>query len=89
MEKSSITCPNCGHKFELDEAFAEHFEAEKREAIRTALENERAKAEEEHDMFHLKRSVEILPSSLSDRPRLIGAATLIIRDLFSDYQIVR
>ncbi len=47
------------------------------------------KAEEEHDMFHLKRSVEILPSTLVERPRLLGAATLIIRDLFSDYQIVR
>ncbi len=47
------------------------------------------KSEEEHDMFHLKRPVEILPSALIERPRLIGAATLIIRDLFSDYQIVR
>jgi len=43
----------------------------------------------EHDLFHLKRTVEILPSSLKIRPRLIGAATLAIREIFSDYQIVR
>lgn len=42
----TIACPNCGCEFELDEAFAEHFEAEKQIAVQTALANERKIAEE-------------------------------------------
>ncbi len=42
-----------------------------------------------NDLFHLSRTLEILPSSLKIRPRLLGAATLAIREMFSDYQIVR
>ncbi len=42
-----------------------------------------------NDLFHLSRTLEILPSSLKIRPRLLGAATLAIREMFSDYQIVK
>ena len=39
--------------------------------------------------FGLEKSVKILPSSLSVRPRLIGAATLILKRIFSDYKITK
>lgn len=42
-----------------------------------------------NDLFHLSRTLEILPSSLKIRPRLLGAATLAIREMFLDYQIVK
>ena len=32
-----ISCPNCGQEFELDKAFAEHFEDEKRKAVAQAI----------------------------------------------------
>lgn len=38
--------------------------------------------------FGKKRKVDIVPTSLSIRPRLLGAATLAIKELFSDYRIV-
>lgn len=37
----------------------------------------------------LEKKVKILPSSLSERPRLIGAATLALREFFRDYRITR
>jgi len=37
--------------------------------------------------FGLEKRVKILPSSLSERPRLIGAATLAIERIFNDYKI--
>ncbi len=43
----------------------------------------------EGQMFGLERKVKILPSSLKVRPRLLGAATIAIRELFVDYQIVK
>lgn len=40
-----ITCPNCGHHFMLSDAFMEHFEEEKRQAISQALEASKRKTE--------------------------------------------
>ena len=37
--------------------------------------------------FGLEKRAKILPSSLSERPRLIGAATLALERFFSDYKI--
>ena len=39
--------------------------------------------------FGKKRDVKILPTSLSIRPRLLGAATLAIREIFEDLRITR
>jgi predicted NBD/HSP70 family sugar kinase len=39
--------------------------------------------------FGLEKSTKILPSSLSERPRLIGAATLALERFFNDYKIVK
>ena len=39
--------------------------------------------------FGLEKSVKILPTSLKDRPRLIGAATLALKEFFNDYKIIR
>ncbi|MCB0283462.1 MAG: ROK family transcriptional regulator [Calditrichae bacterium] len=39
--------------------------------------------------FGLEKSVKILPSSLKERPRLIGAATLALKEFFNDYRIIR
>ncbi len=39
--------------------------------------------------FGLEKHVKILPSSLSERPRLIGAATLVLEDFFNDYRIIK
>ncbi len=41
------------------------------------------------DLYGLRQEVKILPSSLKVRPRLLGAATLAIREIFEEYQIVR
>jgi len=41
-----------------------------------------------HSFFGLEKRVKILPSSLSERPRLIGAATLALERIFSDYKII-
>lgn len=38
--------------------------------------------------FGKERKVSIAPTSLAMRPRLLGAATLAIKELFSDYKIV-
>lgn len=42
-----ISCPNCGQEFELDKAFAEHFEDEKRKAVAQAIDTFKKKTEEE------------------------------------------
>ncbi len=42
---------------------------------------------EEHSFFGLEKQIKILPSSLKERPRLIGAATLVIEHFFHDYKI--
>jgi predicted NBD/HSP70 family sugar kinase len=42
-----------------------------------------------HTLYDYKREIVILPSSLLERPRLLGAATLALEELFSDYKIVR
>ncbi len=39
--------------------------------------------------FGLEKKVMVLPSSLKERPRLIGAATLVLREFFSDYRITK
>lgn len=39
--------------------------------------------------FGKKRTIHILPTSLKVRPRLLGAATLVVKELFSDYRIIR
>jgi len=39
--------------------------------------------------FGLEKSTKILPSSLPVRPRLIGAATLVLKRMFSDYKIIK
>jgi predicted NBD/HSP70 family sugar kinase len=39
--------------------------------------------------FDLEKQVKVLPSSLKERPRLIGAATLALEQIFSDYKITR
>ncbi|MCG3154293.1 MAG: N-acetylglucosamine repressor [bacterium] len=44
---------------------------------------------EKRAFFGQKREVQILPTSLKVRPRLLGAATLVIRELFSDFKIIR
>jgi predicted NBD/HSP70 family sugar kinase len=47
------------------------------------------RAVEQHTLFDYKREIKILPSSLNIRPRLLGAATLALKEFFSDYKIVR
>jgi predicted NBD/HSP70 family sugar kinase len=42
-----------------------------------------------HALFDYKREIKILRSSLRVRPRLLGAATLALGEVFSDYKIVR
>lgn len=42
---------------------------------------------EERSFFGLEKKTKILRSSLKERPRLIGAATLVIEHFFSDYKI--
>ncbi|MDZ7290937.1 MAG: ROK family transcriptional regulator [candidate division KSB1 bacterium] len=39
--------------------------------------------------FGKKRNIRILPTSLAVRPRLLGAATLVIKEIFSDFKITR
>jgi len=39
--------------------------------------------------FGLEKQVKILPSSLTERPRLLGAATLALEDFFTDYKIIK
>jgi predicted NBD/HSP70 family sugar kinase len=39
--------------------------------------------------FGKKRNIRILPTSLAVRPRLLGAATLAIKEIFSDFKITR
>lgn len=41
----------------------------------------------QRSFFGLEKSVKIIPSSLTERPRLIGAATLALEQLFNDYKI--
>ncbi len=43
----------------------------------------------EHIFFDIKREIKILPTSLKLRPRLLGAATLALKELFRDYRITR
>ena len=39
--------------------------------------------------FELEKRIKILPSSLVEIPRLIGAATLILEIIFNDYKIIK
>jgi len=41
------------------------------------------------NIFGIEQELAVLPSSLSIRPRLLGAATLAIREIFHDYQITK
>lgn len=43
---------------------------------------------EERTFFGSKKNIRILPTSLETRPRLLGAATLAIRQIFDDYKIM-
>jgi len=47
------------------------------------------RAVEQHTSFGIEREIKILPSSLKIRPRLLGAATLALKEIFSDYKIIR
>jgi hypothetical protein len=53
-EKMTIQCPNCGYEFALNEAFVEHFEQEKQDAVSQALEKERQKTQEEREELERK-----------------------------------
>ena len=44
---------------------------------------------EKRAFFGKTRKIHILPTSLQVRPRLLGAATLIVKELFSDFKIIR
>jgi predicted NBD/HSP70 family sugar kinase len=44
---------------------------------------------DKHALIDYKREVKVLRSSLKVRPRLLGAATLALGEVFSDYKIVR
>jgi predicted NBD/HSP70 family sugar kinase len=44
---------------------------------------------EKRAFFGKKRTLHILPTSLQVRPRLLGAATLVVKELFSDFKIIR
>jgi predicted NBD/HSP70 family sugar kinase len=44
---------------------------------------------EKRAFFGKKRTIHILPTSLKVRPRLLGAATLVVKELFSDFKIIR
>lgn len=46
------------------------------------------KVVEERAFFGTKKNIQILPTSLDVRPRLLGAATLAIKQLFDDYKIM-
>jgi predicted NBD/HSP70 family sugar kinase len=39
--------------------------------------------------FGKNRNIRILPTSLTVRPRLLGAATLALKELFTDFKITR
>jgi len=43
---------------------------------------------EEKTFFGSKKNIKILPTSLKTKPRLLGAATLAIRQIFEDYKIM-
>jgi len=43
----------------------------------------------ERSFLGLEKNVEILPTSLDVKPQLIGAATLAISEIFTDYKIVK
>jgi len=42
-----------------------------------------------HVFFSIKPEVKMLPSSLKVRPRLLGAATVALKEIFDDYRIIR
>jgi len=42
-----------------------------------------------HVFFSIKPEIKILPSSLKIRPRLLGAATIALKEIFNDYKIIR
>jgi predicted NBD/HSP70 family sugar kinase len=42
-----------------------------------------------HSFFGLEKKVKILPSSPSERPRLIGSATMALNEIFRDYRITK
>jgi len=42
-----------------------------------------------HSFFGIEKRVKILPSSLDERPRLIGSATLVLSEIFRDYRIIK
>ena len=42
-----------------------------------------------HSFFGLEKRVKILQSSLSEKPRLIGSATMILNEIFRDYRITK
>ena len=44
---------------------------------------------EKRAFFGKKRTIHILPTSLKVRPRLLGAAALVVKELFSDFKIIR
>ena len=41
----------------------------------------------ERSFFGLEKKVKILPTSLKEKPRLLGAATLVLERIFNDYKI--
>jgi predicted NBD/HSP70 family sugar kinase len=47
------------------------------------------RAVEQHSLVDYKREIKILRTSLSVRPRLLGAATTALKEFFNDYKIVR
>jgi predicted NBD/HSP70 family sugar kinase len=47
------------------------------------------RAVDQHALFDYKREIKILCSSLSVRPRLLGAATVVLKEFFNDYKIVK
>ena len=47
------------------------------------------KVVKEQVLYNIEHQIKILPSSLKVRPRLLGAATLALKEIFSDYKIVR
>ena len=42
-----------------------------------------------HSFFGLEKKVKILPSSLSEKPRLIGSATMALNEFLRDYKITK
>lgn len=47
------------------------------------------RAVNQHTLFGIERNVRILPTSLTVRPRLLGAATLALKEIFHEYKIVK